>query len=229
MVLLSLCKLVSYFEPILASEIMESGLTILPGNTIFVGLGGSQGHRASKPYGWAKSLTSIFFFFLGCFLWSRFARLLGPQQRRTLVWSFLFQTFAIFLVAGLVAGGAINGNLNTISDDIDWLQEIPVAILSFQAAGQLAGSRALDLSEIPTVVVTSLIYDFGSDPGLGSPLSQNVKRNRRGLAFVGILLGAVVGGWVSRSTDRMENALWIAAAVKMLVTVSLAAWPQKST
>ncbi|KAL9612491.1 MAG: hypothetical protein Q9167_002922 [Letrouitia subvulpina] len=198
------------------------------GNTIFVGLGGSQGAEASKPYGWAKSLTSIFFFFLGCFLWSRFSRLLGPQQRRTLVWSFFLQTLAMFLVAGLVAGGAINGARSTIPNDIDWLQEIPVAILSFQAAGQLAGSRALNLSEIPTVVVTSLIYDFGSDPGLRKPLTQNVKRNRRGLAFLGILVGAVVGGWVSRETDRMESALWIAAAVKMLVTVSLVVWPEKS-
>lgn len=131
-------------------------------------------------------------------------------------------------MAGLVAGGAINGARSTIPNDIDWLQEIPVAILSFQAAGQLAGSRALNLSEIPTVVVTSLIYDFGSDPGLGKSLTQNVKRNRRGLAFLGILVGAVVGGWVSRETDRMESALWIAASVKMLVTVSLVVWPENS-
>ena len=133
----------------------------------------------------------------------------------------------MFLVAGLIAGGIVNGALGTISDDIDWLQEIPVALLSFQAAGQLAGSRALNLSEIPTVVVTSLIYDFGSDPELFGPLTHNVKRNRRGLAFFGILVGAIVGGWVARSTGRMEPVIWIAGGVKSLVTTSLIVWPQK--
>ena len=196
------------------------------GNTIFVGLGGSQSNT-NKPYGWAKSLTSVACFFLGCVFWSRFSRVLGPQQRRTLVLSYLLQSIMMVLVAILAQAGVVNGRLATVPDDIDWLQEIPVALLSFQAAGQLAGSRALNLSEIPTVVVTSLIYDFGSDPALLQPWNKNTKRNRRGLGFLGILAGAVAGGWMDRGTGRMESALWLACGIKLLVTLSLVAWPEQ--
>lgn len=196
------------------------------GNTIFVGLGGSQ-NRTNKPYGWAKSLTSIGCFFLGCVFWSRFARLLGPMQRRTLVLSYFLQSLMMVLVAALAQSDVVNGVLSTVPEDIDWLQEVPVALLSFQAAGQLAGSRALNLAEVPTVVVTSLIYDFGSDPALLQPWSKNVKRNRRGLGFLGILAGAIVGGWMDRGTERMESALWLACGIKLLVTVSLVLWPKE--
>ncbi|KAI4247642.1 MAG: hypothetical protein LQ352_006104 [Teloschistes flavicans] len=194
------------------------------GNTIFVGLGGSQ-TRSNKPYGWAKSLTSIFCFFLGCLFWSRFSRFLGPQQRRTLVLSYFLQSVIMILVASLSQGGVVNGTLTTVSNDIDWIQEIPVALLSFQAAGQLAGSRALNLSEIPTVVVTSLIYDFGSDPAILQSWGKNVKRNRRGFAFLAVLAGAICGGWIGHGTHRMESALWLASAIKSLITISLAVWP----
>ncbi|KAL8722497.1 MAG: hypothetical protein Q9181_007477 [Wetmoreana brouardii] len=199
--------------------------TIYNGNTIFVGLGGPP-NGGNKPYGWAKSLTSIGCFFLGCLFWSRFVRILGPQQRRTLGMSYLLQSLVMLCVAALAQGGVVNGVLSTVPEDVDWLQEIPVAFLSFQAAGQLAGSRALNLNEIPTVVVTSLIYDFGSDPALLQSWSRNVKRNRRGLAFLGILTGAVAGGWIDRSTERMESALWLAAGIKVVITISLVFWPE---
>ncbi|KAL8686018.1 MAG: hypothetical protein Q9218_007401 [Villophora microphyllina] len=196
------------------------------GNTIFVGLGGSQ-NRTTKPYGWAKSLTSIFCFFLGCLFWSRFSRFMGPLQRRTLVLSYFLQSLMMILVAALAQAGVVNGQLDPgVPSDIEWLQEVPVALLSFQAAGQLAGSRALNLNEIPTVVVTSLIYDFGSDPALLQSWGRNIKRNRRGLAFLGILAGAIVGGWIDRGTGRMESALWLACGMKLLVTISLVLWPK---
>ncbi|KAL8699679.1 MAG: hypothetical protein Q9201_005864 [Fulgogasparrea decipioides] len=150
----------------------------------------------------------------------------GPQQRRTLGMSYLLQSLIMLFVAALAQGGVVNGLLSTVPDDVDWLQEIPVALLSFQAAGQLAGSRALNLHEIPTVVVTSLIYDFGSDPALLQSWSRNVKRNRRGLAFLGILAGAIVGGWIDRRTERMESALWLAAGIKVVITISLIFWPE---
>ncbi|KAL9579673.1 MAG: hypothetical protein Q9203_006596 [Teloschistes exilis] len=196
------------------------------GNTIFVGLGGSQ-TRSNKPYGWAKSLTSIFCFFLGCLFWSRFSRFLGPLQRRTLVLSYLLQSLMMILAAALSQTGIVNGSLASVPNDIDWIQEIPVALLSFQAAGQLAGSRALNLNEIPTVVVTSLIYDFGSDPAILQSWGRNVKRNRRGFAFLAVLAGAICGGWINHGTQRMEGALWLASSIKLLITISLAAWPSQ--
>ena len=112
-------------------------------------------------------------------------------------------------------------------DPIHWLEEIPVAFLSFQSAGQIVCSRNLGLSEIPTVVITSVLCDFASDPKLLGPLSSNVKRNRRMLAFIGILVGAIAGGWVSKTTGGMQSALWIAGGIKMAVTVSWMLWPEK--
>lgn len=41
------------------------------------------------------------------------------------------------------------------------------------------GNRSLSLNEIPTVVITSVLCDIASDPHIGRPLKENVKRNRR--------------------------------------------------
>lgn len=83
----------------------------------------------------------------------------------------------------------------------------------------------LDLSEIPTVVVTSLLCDTAADPELFARLTANVKRNRRVLAFVGILSGAVAGGWIARATGGVQTALWVAAGVKVCVAGSWVVWP----
>ena len=71
------------------------------GNTIFLGLGPSTSETTSKPYGWAKSLTSIICFCLGCFFFSRLALYSGPLRRLTLVTSFALQALVVFFVASL--------------------------------------------------------------------------------------------------------------------------------
>lgn len=197
-----------------------------PGNTIFVGLGAST-QNIYKPYGWAKSLTSIICFVLGAFFFSRFCRLLGPLRRSTLVASFLLQSVLIFIPAALIQAGVIASTVQAVGQPIDWKEEIPIALLSFQSAGQLVGSRNLNLSEIPTVVVTSMLYDIASDPELASPLRKNVKRNRRALAFTGILVGAIIGGWISKVTGGMQTVLWIAGGMKILIMSSWMLWPEK--
>ncbi|KAL8864391.1 MAG: hypothetical protein Q9174_007372, partial [Haloplaca sp. 1 TL-2023] len=144
-ILMLLCCFISGLVDSTIYNAYGTFVSMQTGNTIFVGLGSSQGATNTKPYGWAKSLTSIACFFLGCVFWSRFSHLLGPRQRRTLVLSYLLQSLMMILVATLAQTGVVNGRLATMTSDIDWLQEIPVAILSFPAAGQLAGSRALNL------------------------------------------------------------------------------------
>ena len=196
------------------------------GNTIFVGLGAS-GQPSSKPYGWARSLTSIACFVLGSLLFSRFCRYFGPVKRLTLTLSFLFQSAFVFTVAAIAQKGYVEGSVQMAGDPIHWLEEIPVAFLSFQSAGQIVASRNLSLSEVPTVVITSVLCDFASDPKILGPLSSNVKRNRRMLAFLGILVGAIAGGWISKTTGGMQSALWIAGGMKMVVTVSWMLWPGK--
>lgn len=83
----------------------------------------------------------------------------------------------------------------------------------------------LDFSEIPTVVVTSLLCDTASDPELFGKLTANAKRNRRVGAFLCILVGAVAGGWIARATGGVHTALWIAAGVKAGIAVSWIVWP----
>lgn len=198
------------------------------GNTIFVGLGGSNDEQTNKPYGWAKSLTSIACFIFGSFSFSRLSRFLGPLRRKTLVTSFLLQSLFIFITAGIIQAGVIQGTVDLIPDEIEWIQELAISLLSFQAAGQIVGSRALALSEIPTVVVTSVLCDFASDPEIARPLKRNVIRNRRVLGFLGILAGAVIGGWLTRVTGKMQIALWVAGVIKVSVAAAWMFWPERS-
>ncbi|KAL8995997.1 MAG: hypothetical protein Q9169_004377 [Polycauliona sp. 2 TL-2023] len=197
------------------------------GNTIFLGLGGSTSDSTSKPYGWAKSLVSITCFCLGCLAFSHATRFFGNLKRGTLVASFLSQTLIILFTAALVQGKAVNGSFDTITDEIDWETMIPIALLSFQSAGQIVGSRALNLSEIPTVVLTSMLHDIFTDRN--ALAKDNVKRNRRVLAFFAILLGAVCGGFVGEGTRRMQTPLWIAGALKLTITLAWAFWSQRQT
>ncbi|CAF9934210.1 MAG: hypothetical protein ALECFALPRED_005888 [Alectoria fallacina] len=197
------------------------------GNTIFVGLGPSTSHTTSKPYGWAKSLTSILCFGLGCLFFSRLARRLGPLRRVTLVTSFALQSVIVFVVAAVIQAGLVNGALDTINIDIMWKDEIPISLLSFQAAGQIVGSRALGVSEIPSVVLTSMLCDIASDPDIAAPLKSNAKRNRRALAFTCILVGAIIGGYIGQATGRMQVDLWIAGGIKALITAAWFFWPEK--
>ena len=197
------------------------------GNTIFLGLGGSTSHTTSQPYGWVKSFTSIISFALGCFLFTRFSRLMGPHKRITLVASFFFQTIIVLVVAAVIQGGVVNGSLDTITRDINWWEILPIALLSFQAAGQITESRALGIPEIPTVVITSMLHDFVADPKLSASLGSNVKRNRRVVAFLSLLVGAVAGGFIAEKTHRMQIPLWIAGGLKLVIACAWLIWPTK--
>ena len=188
---------------------------------------GASGQPTTKPYGWARSLTSISCFILGSFFFSRFCRYLGPLKRSTLVCSFLIQSIIVFFCGAIVQSNVVDGSVQQPGGTIQWLEEIPIALLSFQSAGQMVGSRNLSLSEIPTVVVTSVLCDFASDPDLMSSLTRNAKRNRRFLAFLGILVGAVIGGWIVKVTEGLQTVIWIAGVIKVIVTVSWGFWPQK--
>ncbi|KAK1145692.1 hypothetical protein N8T08_003928 [Aspergillus melleus] len=194
------------------------------GNTIFVGLGASN--QNPRPYGWARSLTSIGCFIIGSFVFARLNRLLGPKKRGTLILSFLLQVVMLILTAALVTGGAIAGipenPYSTSEAETEWTQEVPIVLLSIQSAGQIVASRALGFNEIPTVVITSLICDMMSDPKLF--LLRNEKRDRRLLAFVLTMVGAIAGGWITKGTGDIYAALWIAAGIKLGIAGAWVFW-----
>lgn len=103
----------------------------------------------------------------------------------------------------------------------------PLALMAFQFGGQIVTSRVLGFNEVPTNVLTSLYCDLLSDPMLWAPLGGNVKRNRRVVAVLLMLVGAIIGAWLQRSGAGMPAALWIAGAVKMVIAGAWLGWKAK--
>ncbi|KAI9649753.1 hypothetical protein NHQ30_002334 [Ciborinia camelliae] len=99
--------------------------------------------------------------------------------------------------------------------------------VALESAGQIVSSRVLGVGEVPTIVITSLLCDLLSDPLLFSPVTQNSKRNRRAIAFVLTLVGAIVGGWVSKVTKSVSPMLWVAGGCKIILTLGWGFWKGK--
>lgn len=133
----------------------------------------------------------------------------------------------MLLTAAIIEAGIVNGNLASIKDDIYWRSMLPIALLSFQSSGQIVASRALSLAEIPTFMLTVILHDLCTDPKIMSAPRANVKRNRRLIALLGILAGSLVSSYISAATDRVQDPLWIAGALKVVITMAWLAWPMK--
>jgi len=109
--------------------------------------------------------------------------------------------------------------------NVNLIELIPLAFLAFQSGGQIVTSRLLGFNEVPTTVLTSVYCDLASDPNILE--RDNVKRNRRAGAIIGILIGGIAGGWISRSSAGMSVSLWIAAGIKLLIAFSWSIWKPK--
>ncbi|RHZ66520.1 YoaK family protein [Aspergillus thermomutatus] len=200
-------------------------LAMQTGNTIFLGLGAS-GQPSSKPWGWLKSLTSIASFFVGALIFSNVTRRTGARRRGTLFTSFMVQTILIVIAVALIEADLIPHTAKdaALTGGSLFLELIPIALLAFQSAGSITSSRALGYNEIPTVVLTSVYFDVASDPKLREKPTANAKRNRRVGGVVMLLVGAIAGGWLSRSSGGMQSALWMAAGFKFVIGVGWLFW-----
>lgn len=143
-------------------------------------------------------------------------RRVGALRRGTLFTSFLIQTILIIIAVALIEANLIPHTPAdmTLTGGPLFLELIPIALLAFQSAGAMTCSRSLGYNEIPTVVLTSVYFDIASDPNIVEKPTANAKRNRRVGGVVFLLIGAVVGGWLSRSSGGMQSALWMAAGLK---------------
>lgn len=188
---------------------------------------GTSGYN-NKPYGWARSLCSIAFFIIGSFAFSRIYKYLGGQRRGVLTGSFLFQFLCVVVAASIVEGGIIEGSYPSTqpASYVDFKELILIALLSFQAAGQIVSSRALNVGEVPTVVITSLLCDLMSDPALIST-NRNDKRDRRFVAFVLTLAGAICGGWISKASGAVQPSFWTVAGLKLAISAAWIFWKPK--
>ncbi|PGH09746.1 hypothetical protein GX51_00426 [Blastomyces parvus] len=192
-------------------------------NTVFVGLGASETLDHTSYY-WLEGLVSIFSFFVGSVVFPK-TRYFGQQTRRSLLLNFGSQTLLVSVAAALLQSGAIEDSSVATDNDI-FLKLIPISIMAFQSAGQMAVSSLLSFPELPTTVLTSIYYDLGSEPGILKPLAANKARNQRVTAIIGVVGGAVVGGFLAKSTGRISPALWIVAGCKLAITVIWLFWKQ---
>ncbi|CAN8102914.1 unnamed protein product [Discula destructiva] len=199
-------------------------------NTIFLALGASN--QNNKPYDWARSLCSIGCFIIGAFFFSRLYRRVGSQslQRGALALSFFIQAVLVCIAAALVQAGAVNQE-QTDGGVTDWREIAPIALLSFQAAGQIVASRILGVNEIPTVVITSLLADLFSDPNLAARpiITGNRKRNNRVAGFVLTLVASIVGGWMLKGTGQVQPVLWLVFGIKFVICISWLVWKGQET
>ncbi|MCJ1377359.1 hypothetical protein MMC17_000454 [Xylographa soralifera] len=186
------------------------------GNSVFLALGASS-QPLTRPYGWLKSLTSIIFFMLGCAFFARLMRALGHggRTRLALAGSFAIQAAMMFTAAGLATGKVVptpDGLISPPASPPMFVELVPLALLAFQAGGQIVASRVLGHSEIPTTVLTSVYCDLTSDAGVLK--GDNAVRDRRVMGVVCLVLGGIVGGWVSRSAAGLGTVFWIGGGLK---------------
>ena len=195
------------------------------GNTIFIALGASN--KNTHPFIWVRCLFSLFAYCLGTFAFARFHdQILAPKTRRlTLLLSYTFQAILTIVAAGIIQSGIVGryvpGAIAT-SPREQWDSLIPIFLLSLGAGGQIIAARSLGVPEVPTVVVTTMLCELWSDPGLF--LKRNAGRNRRALGFLLMLVGAITSGWVDKVSKTVQAALWLAAALKLVCVCAIALW-----
>lgn len=213
---------------------MQTGNTSLPqlpqpltqplGNTIILALGASS-QPVGHPRAWLQALLAITFYFLGALFHARVTRPLHVLRHTTLALSFTIQTALLVTAAALVQSGIVPGLLRAGSEP--YITLVPLPMLSFQAGMQSVTARQFGFNEIPTTVLTSCFCDLGNDPNLFAGLTKNWPRNRRIGSVIAILLGGIIGGWLSRTSNGMPTSIWLAAAVKAGIVVAWFFWPSE--
>ncbi|KAL7269274.1 hypothetical protein RUND412_008068 [Rhizina undulata] len=201
------------------------------GNTIFLSLGASN-QPVTKPWGWLRSLIAISSFLVGALtiyrfatFWSRYK--FAATSRGVLFASFMIQSSCVFIAAGLVKGGVVQSNTSKIKGGIDFWELLPLGFLAAQFGGQIASSRLLGVGEIPTTVLTSVYTDLITEPLLLQwPVGANLKRNRRAGSILCMLVGGIVGGWISNKVG-LAVPLLLAGGIKTCIALCWLVFPGK--
>ncbi|ORY27084.1 DUF1275 domain protein [Naematelia encephala] len=192
------------------------------GNSVYVGLGLSS-QPATEPYRYMKSGTSILAFIVGSYVFSRLMRFFDPLRRSTLFLASLVQNVFCLVPALLVVFSAVPPDAgDRLPNDFTVL--LPLALLSFQAGGQCVLSRVLGYGELPTVVLTSAYCDLAMDEKVFHGFQGNSKRNRRMGSIALLILGAGLGGFMTKERG-LGLALWTVTGLKAIITVVWLVWP----
>lgn len=202
------------------------------GNTVILGV--STAGLPENPHAWLTTLVSLLTFLLGAFATFRISLLVtpsGPSSNRAWV-------SALFGIQGLIL--LVSAALASVPDLIPQLpggshqDEFAASVirnvrivslippLAFQGGMQIATSRLLGFNELPVNVLTSTYADIMGDLKLLA--TNNVKRNRRVLAVVLLLVGAIVSGWLMRSRGGLMSVLWVSGVIKVLTGMGVFAF-----
>ncbi|KAI2472144.1 hypothetical protein F4781DRAFT_428675 [Annulohypoxylon bovei var. microspora] len=197
-----------------------SFVSMQTGNTVYFGLGLAAPHESTR---WIKSGTSLGCFCIGSVFFSSLHRMPSPSPKRRwiLCLSFTLQMLFIAAAAAILSFGPQAAG--DAKESIDWPVLVPIALVAFQSCGQAVASRALKYNALTSVVLTSIYCDLFSDAEILAP--RNPERNRRVGAPTLLLIGAVLGGVLARSSVGAAGVLWIAAAMKLFVVISWLVWP----
>ncbi|EEH42407.2 uncharacterized protein PADG_07227 [Paracoccidioides brasiliensis Pb18] len=226
--LLLACSFVSGVIDSVAFNAWGSFANMQTGNTVFIALGVS-GQPVHPPFRWAKALMALISFVTGILFFSHGSRLLKPLRRSTLITSFTIQTLAILTAAVLAQSGVVKRMPGLLTDPIEWMQLLPLSLLAFQAGGQIVTSRFVNVDEIPTVVLTTVLCDLLIDPRLfdgGVGWHVHPVRNRRIGTFLALFIGAMISGFISKKAG-VASSLWLATGIKAAVTICWALWKGK--
>lgn len=187
------------------------------GNTIYLGLGLADPSSGNR---WVKSLLSISCFCLGATVFAWYHRFFGAKKRWVMISSYLLQTLLIVAAAVIVT---LDGTTEEDKEKLRWAVMVPLALMAFGSVGQCISSRVLDKNSLTSVVLTSIYCDLFSDPRLLS-FSGNPSRGQRMAAPIGVLLGALAGGFWAHSDIGLPGALWTAAGFKFCIVVAWMKW-----
>jgi hypothetical protein len=206
------------------------------GNTVILGL--STASLPDNPHAWTTTLVSLVSFLLGAYLTFHSTTLFSPKgitaNRLWLSTIFFIQALLVIISAAIVSANLVPHNLPGKPNDEHKKGVISNILivslfppLGFQSGMQIATSRLLGYNELPVNVLTSTYCDLMGDANLFA--LHNVKRNRRAVAVVLLFVGAVVSGWLMRTSGGLQSVLWFAAAIKMFVAlITFTLHPAKS-
>ena len=113
----------------------------ISGNTVYTGLGLS-GQPYSQPYRWAKSGAAITSFCIGCYIFARISRWLGPLKRSTMILNMAAQVILCFAACAMVVTGFVPKDAGERLPK-DFIVLLPLSLLALSSAGQIVMSRFL--------------------------------------------------------------------------------------
>lgn len=200
------------------------------GNTVILGL--STAGLPANPHAWLTTLVSIIVFLIGAFATFRTSKAITPEgPNRNRLWMaslFMIQALLLILSAalatpkGLIPQNPGNTGRHTrdpasVFDNIRIVSLIPP--LAFQSGMQIATSRLLGFNELPVNVLTSTYCDIMGDFNLTA--LNNVRRNRRVASCILLLTGAIISGWLMRSSGGLMSVLWVSGGIKFVTAVAV--------